>query len=226
MQEPTSVLLRHAKEERFSKRKRAKVEQHAEDKVEEPDFIKLQAELKQDARDPELADYEFLAGLALQNESFKPTERKWVEPSPAEKRATDERQLPLTNNEKLFSFEVIDSMERHKYLVTQPGPFHMYTALELEQDPFILESNAQPIENSFKQVSNIPSAPSEAFECAAAGSSVAIREEDEVTLLQQPLRPVSERRINRNNDVLVFRKSETDEFIGGTYGNNFFGGVD
>ena len=64
----------------------------------------------------------------MQNESFKPTERKWVEPAPGDKRATDERQLPINFNEKLFSFEVIDSMDRHKYLVTQPGPFHMYTA--------------------------------------------------------------------------------------------------
>lgn len=81
------------------------------------------------------------------------------------------------------------------------------------------------MDNSFKQVSNIPSAPSEPFECAAANeSSVALKEDDQETMIQQPLRPVSERRINKNNDVLVFRKSETDEFIGGTYGNNFFGG--
>ena len=142
----------------------------------------LQAALKQEARDPELADYEFLAGLALQNETFKPTEKKYIEPAANNDKRVDER--PYGCNEKLFSFEVIDVEERAKYLVAQPGPFHMYTAQELEADPFILESNAQPIENSFKQVSNIPSAPSEPFEGAIAGSSVAIKEDDQEMMLQ------------------------------------------
>ena len=75
-------------------------------------------------------------------------------------------------------------------------------------------------------MSNIPSAPSEPIEGAAAASSavvsgVAFKEDEEETEPKQPMRPVSERRLNKTNDVLVFRKSDTDDFVGG-YGNNFF----
>ena len=43
--------------------------------------------------------------------------------------------------DKLFTCEVVDNVDRQKYLVdlSEPGPFHVFTAQELEQDPFIFD---------------------------------------------------------------------------------------
>ena len=143
MQEPTKVLLEHAKRERFVKRKRVRVDEEVA--AGQPDFLTIQSEIAKQKRDEELDDFEFLAGLALSNDTFKPQEKKYVEPPayPDRKGVGIDDKMGNIECEKLFAFEMIDRVERHKYLVPQSGPFHMFTAQELEQDPFIVDTTNQ-----------------------------------------------------------------------------------